>query len=546
MLDAALHAERSYWAGRLAAGVETVAPAADGRRSAAGAPVLRRHELPGELSRRLERISGGSPWLQYAAIAAGLACLLTHWSGPRRVVLGSPALGSSPGVPPNAVALCLEPRPGLSFRRFLAETRDALREAYGRQRYPWSRLVRELGFPGVGAGGPDFGVIAGLDGLHGPLPDGLTADLVLAFRRRRGRLEVEAASPEGVYLRSTVQRFLTRWSAGLLAALRDVDMPLARLGWSSAAERHQVRLEWPAGPEAAVPVECLHHLVSAQATAAPDAPAVIDAAGRMSYRRLDRRANALARRLVAEGVGPESRVGVLLERSRDLAVALLGVLKAGAAFVPLDPSLPRERLRYLVEDSRALRVISEVGPEEAAEAPAVEASPGNLAYVIYTSGSTGTPKGVMVPHRGLVSYLRWCAAAYDVAAGEGAPVFTSIGFDLTVTGLWAPLVTGRPVWLVAGDSPVETLLGARRRGSPLSLVKLTPAHLELLAATRPDASLAACARSWIVGGEALRGAHLAPWLAPAPEAARWINEYGPTETVVGCCVHRAGPEDLGA
>ncbi len=261
---------------------------------------------------------------------------------------------------------------------------------------------------------------------------------------------------------------------------------------------------------------------------------------------------------------PETRVGVLLTRSGELVVALLAALKAGAAYVPLDPALPGERLRFLLADSRASLLLTEavlldragMGGAEGPPAlcvdldldgddpgdPAVAVSPDGIAYVIYTSGSTGRPKGVMIPHRGLVSYLCWCAVAYEVEAGAGTPVHTSIGFDLTVTSLWSPLIAGRYVWMLPGDSPAEALVAARADGFELSLAKLTPAHLELLLGTLSDLSLAGGARVWVLGGEALHAEQVAPWRERAA-GTRWINEYGPTETVVGCCVHEVGPED---
>jgi amino acid adenylation domain-containing protein len=523
VLDAALHAEREYWTDRLSASVEPVGLPHD---RTAGPGAVWHQELPAELVQRLDRVSGGSPLLRFAALTAGMAACLTDRLTGRCALLGSPALAQTPA---NALALVVEVAPEKTFRQLLLGVRDVLREAYAHQRYPWSRLAGETGAPG-------FRLVSSLVGLHGPLPADLACDLVLKFTPG----EVVVTDRGGIYRCSTVQRFLARLVAGLATALRDVEKPLWALDWLSDPERHQLRYEWAEGPLAAAPSACLHHIVAAQG---PDKVAVIDAQGRMTYGELNRCANALARRLISLGIGPESRIGVLFERSRELAVALLGVLKAGAAYVPLDPSLPQERLRFLIADSRASLVLTRAEiHEEAADDPAVEVVPGNLAYVIYTSGSTGRPKGVMIPHGGLVSYLLWCAEAYELAAGEGAPVHTSIGFDLTVTSLWSPLVSGRPVHMLAGDSPAAALAAAREGGYRLSLAKITPAHLELLLATLPHAGLAAEARCWVLGGEALRAEQVAPFRAAAP-GTRWINEYGPTETVVGCCVHEMGAED---
>src|SRR5262249_24021119 len=155
----------------------------------------------------------------------------------------------------------------------------------------------------------------------------------------------------------------------------------------------------------------------------------------------------------------------------------------------------------------------------------------NLAYVIYTSGSTGRPKGAMVVHRGLTNYLAWAAKSYRVAEGVGAPVHSSIAFDLTVTGLFTPLIVGRRVDLLGEGLGVEALADALRRGSDYSLVKITPAHLQLLGQQIDPSEAAGRTRVFVVGGEQLTAEHVAFWRANAP-GTRIVNEYGPTETVV--------------
>src|SRR6185369_11954082 len=158
-----------------------------------------------------------------------------------------------------------------------------------------------------------------------------------------------------------------------------------------------------------------------------------------------------------------------------------------------------------------------------------QAQPENLAYVIYTSGSTGSPKGVMISHRGLVNYLSWCTQAYAVADGNGALVHSPIGFDLTITALFAPLLCGKAVQLLDEAAGVDGLSQALQRQGDYSLVKLTPAHLEVLSGLLGEAA-GGRTRALIIGGEALVGERLAYWQRHAP-GTRLINEYGPTETV---------------
>ncbi|MFO0760427.1 MAG: amino acid adenylation domain-containing protein, partial [Byssovorax sp.] len=283
--------------------------------------------------------------------------------------------------------------------------------------------------------------------------------------------------------------------------------------------------------------------------------AVVAGAQTLTFRALDEQANRLARRLRALGMGPDRLAAVCLQRSLALPVALLGVLKAGGAYVPLDPTYPRDRLGFMLEDSAAPVLITERAlidrlPAGNAEVLALDtldlsaesaerldggAAPDNLCYVIYTSGSTGRPKGAMLEHSGVANYLRWAIDAYRVGEGRGAPVHSSIAFDLTVTSLFAPLLSGKPVVLLPEDKSVLALGEALRDGDDFSLVKLTPSHLEAISSQLDPATVAGKARALIIGGEALLSHHVAFFREHAPKT-RLINEYGPTETVVGCAV----------
>ena len=301
-----------------------------------------------------------------------------------------------------------------------------------------------------------------------------------------------------------------------------------------------------------------------QVQQAPDALAVKVAHDQLTFAELNGRSNQLAHLLQKQGVGLESIVAVYLERSVELAVALLAVLKAGAAYVPIDPGYPTERIEYMLADAETAVCLthSQLAPNlpKSAQASAilldqsdtilsllpsdelaVTVQPDNLAYIIYTSGSTGKPKGAMITHRGLANYLDWAVAAYPTQSG-GAPVHSSIGFDLTVTSLFVPLLAGQPVHLLPeGDS--GSLLGqALTEPGGFGLVKITPAHLLLLNQIIPAEQAAAATQSFVIGGEQLTAEQLAFWRKHAPHT-RLFNEYGPTETVVGCCVYEILPDD---
>ena len=304
---------------------------------------------------------------------------------------------------------------------------------------------------------------------------------------------------------------------------------------------------------------CIHEQFSRQAALVPKAAAVVDDKQTLSYEQLEQRSNQLAQRLKSLGVREEMVVGLLMERSVDLAVSVLGVLKAGGAYLPLDPSYPRERIAFILQDAGACVLITQDrfreqfvgiatpplyidGEREAlsslSDKPVkTSANPDTLAYVIYTSGSTGMPKGVMITHRSLANYLAWCVGNYLPRNGTGSLVHSSISFDLTVTATLAPLVVGQPVRMVSDAGGLDALADSLVSSRDLSFVKLTPIHLRMLRDQIPDESLAGHTSSLIIGGEALHNEDVQRWQKAAPECVL-INEYGPTEATVGCSVFR--------
>jgi amino acid adenylation domain-containing protein len=326
----------------------------------------------------------------------------------------------------------------------------------------------------------------------------------------------------------------------------------------SAADRHKLLFEWNQTQVEYPRNSCFHQLFEAQVKRTPYAVAVECEDKRLTYQELNLRANRLAHHLRTLGVRTDALVGICVEPSLDMVVGLLGILKAGGAYVPLDPKYPKERLSFMIKDAAmpvlltqekllpvlstgnaravCLETISPIGAATEELNPDSGVTPENLAYVIYTSGSTGQPKGVMIPHRGLVNYLTWAAAAYHVAEGVGAPVHSSLSFDLTITGLFTPLLVGRCVYVLPTDFELTGLSGALRKPANFSLVKITPAHLDLLRAQLSADEVSGRTGAFVIGGEALLGENLAFWQDRAPETVL-VNEYGPTETVVGCCVY---------
>ena len=340
---------------------------------------------------------------------------------------------------------------------------------------------------------------------------------------------------------------------------------ILRIGETAVAglrERQQFLVQFNNTARAYPREKCVHQLFEKQVERSPEAIAVVSKDRQFTYAELNARANQLARFLKRFGVGPDSLVGLCVERSPEMIVGILGILKAGAGYVPLDPTYPVERLSFMIQDANIFVLLTQShlldklpqhsGPrlsldtdwdviaKERKENPIGRATPENLAYVIFTSGSTGQPKGVMVPHRGLVNYLSWCTEAYEVAKGCGAPVHSSISFDLTITSLFSPLMVGRSVFLVPDG--IEHLVEALLARDNYSLVKITPGHLRALAELMPADQVAGRVRALIIGGEALNMESLEFWRTNA-SSTRLINEYGPTEIVVGCSVYEVKPLD---
>jgi len=544
-------------------------------------PAVHRWELEAARADRLDILSRESGTTLSVLLLAVWQVLLWRLTGESEVVLGCVLDGSRyeelaevMGPVASTVPVAVRLEPDLRFTQLLGRTGEAVAEAQSWQEYfladevlpaaagpgflPIAYEVDELP-PGMAAAGATFRILTRsvcadryrlkLTGLRGE------ARLALELHYDRESLTAEIAER----LAADLDRVLDSVARSPEIAIGDVEILGERERRQILTELTGVRRDLPADL-------CLHRLVEAQAERSPESIAVRSGERLLTYSELDRRANQLARHLQSHGVGPEVLVVVCLERSPALMVSLLAVLKAGGAYLPLDPAYPRERLGLMLRDARPAVLLTEeisspLLPENAATPVLVDrdweaiarqdgscldggATADNLAYVIYTSGSTGMPKGAMITHRGLVNYVTWAAEAYDAVGGEGAPVHSSLGFDLTVTSLFTPLLAGRTVELLAEEQGVEALIGALRRTADYSLVKLTPVHLELLAQQLGGEKPAARVRTLVVGGEALFGETLAAWWSHSPDT-RIVNEYGPTETVVGSCVYVASRERNG-
>ncbi len=553
--------------------------------------------LPPSLQRaaavhRLAATHGSTP---FVALLAAWQAVLSRWSGQEDFLTGAPMAGRSAhewvevvgyfvNLVPLRADLSAHPAGALEVGELMARTRRTVLDALAHQDLPFALLTERLeperdpsrpplvaamltfekapapelaaltafalGLPGVRL---DVGTLT-LESL--PLaPPAAQLDLALTAAELPAGLAVSLQGDADLFDPTTLLRMLghlDRLLAGMAEMAETGARRIAELPMLDASERNQILLAW-SGAESGIPAGtgCLHELFEAQAARTPEATALVASKERgderWTYDTLNRRANRLAHHLRRLGAGPEQRVGVLLGRSGELVAALLGILKAGAAYVPLDPTYPDDRLAFAAEDAEITLLLSEeryagklagrraidvseilaaAGPCETEENPTPLAGPGNLAYVMYTSGSTGRPKGVALEHRAPVERMLWARAAFPPEALAGVLAATSIGFDLSVFEIFAPLSSGGTVILAANVLALPTL-PAR---DEVTLVNTVPSAMAEIVeiAERVAEELPPGLRTVNLAGEALPP-RLAERIYRHAQIEHVFNLYGPTE-----------------
>jgi amino acid adenylation domain-containing protein len=305
-------------------------------------------------------------------------------------------------------------------------------------------------------------------------------------------------------------------------------------------------------------------LFRAQVARTPDAEAIRFVDETLTYQQLNERSNQMAAHLTSTGVGPSQIVVVFMEHSIEVVVAILGILKSGAAYVPVDAATPKGRLATILKDiakgrdGRAPVAVTQTGLQSVISPNLADifvldadfrsistqpepdrpsaATPDNVAYIIFTSGSTGTPKGVMIEHRSLVNYIWWAARMYSSGERLAWPLFSSLAFDLTVTTLFTPLITGGRIVVYRGDPGVQSMVALKVvDDNAVDIMKLTPAHLAMI---RDRDLRTTRLRKFIVGGEDFKTELARDITNAISHPVEIYNEYGPTEATVGCMIHR--------
>ncbi len=512
----------------------------------------------------LARVGGGTPFMVLTAL---VAAVLYRWTGQDDLVIGTPVAGrprveleEQLGFYANTLALRLRIDGEQPFAALLAQVREATLDAYRHQLYPFDLLVEDVApardrsrsplFDVMVVLAPDGGETLRLPGLS-CRPEPLASvqsrfDLTLFFCATptgvAGRIEYNTR----LFEEARIRRLLGHLETLLRGAVAQPATPLAHLPLLTPAERQRILIDFN---RTAAPLPGERTVLDGFAAAARRTPqqVALACAGRtLSYRALDAHTDRLARRLRADhGIGADDRVAIMIERSDAMIVAILGVLKAGGAYLPIAADYPAQRRAEILADADCRLVLTgpllegllqapESPPATAVGEPLPRPRGDQLAYVIYTSGSTGRPKGCQIEHRQLMSYLQWALDFYfDGRVAGDFGLFTPLAFDFTVTCIFLSLLRSRTLYIYPETLGIDAILRDNfSPATPIDIVKLTPAHLSMLA--HLDIRETNVRRA-IIGGEALtpEQVNILKDLDPAIDI---VNEYGPTETTVGCIV----------
>jgi amino acid adenylation domain-containing protein len=548
-------------------------------------------ELTPSLREGLDELSRAEHATLFMTLMAALQALLHRYSGQEDITVGTPIANRNRSETEGLIGFLLNTlvvRTDLSgdpaFRELLAQVREAALEAYAHQDLPFEMLVEKLQPERDMSRSPLFQVmfdlqdeplstqeLAGLT-LEPLQVDNGTAkfDLALSMEQGEDCLGGYLNYNTGLFQHDTIARMLGHFQMLLEGIVENPDRHISELTLLTESEREQLLVDWSCTAMRPKPYRSISQLFEVQAAIVPNRTAVILDEERLTYEALNRRANRLANHLRSLGVGPEDIIGLYLERSVEAIIAMLGVLKAGGAYLPLDPANPQERLSFILDDAgisvlltqerllervadSSLRTslstllldanwgtIAQASPEN----PPDDAPSESLAYVIYTSGSTGRPKGVLISNEALSHHCRDIRERFRLTPDDRVLQFAAYSFDQSVEQILATLITGATlvlrgpeVWPPADFSKVVADFG-------LTVVNLPPAYWhqwvqdwDAAYGSIPDDQL----KLVISGGDVMRADALRHWWKTPMGSARLLNAYGPTETTVTAMTYEIQP-----
>ncbi len=539
--------------------------------------------LPLPLLEKLRALSRANETTLFMTLLAAFDVLLARYSGQDDLVVGSPIAGRAHegtegiiGYFANTLVLRTRVGDDPSFVELLRRVRETTLGAFEHQDAPYEKLVLELQKERATGVSSLFQVMftlqdaelraMSLPGLavepFGSARGATKFDLSLFMHEQAGGLRSAIEFRTDLYEGTTIERMLAQLEVLLEGIVANPQAKISSLPLLPAAERATLE-QWSNGPVEGVPAATLHEFIGQQAARTPDAVAVESEDAKLTFRELEERATVVARYLATKGVGPNVGVGICIDRSCELVVAMLGVLKAGGYYLPLDPDYPADRLTFMMEDAQvpvlltmaeilenrsfaALRMTNASATIVALDsdwdtliAPAVpesikEASPSDLAYVIYTSGSTGKPKGVMIPHRAVVNYCTWMKAQFPLDTRDAVMQKAPASFDACIWEFFLPLVSGARLVMArpGGHRDPAYMLEALAKHD-ITYFQLVPSQLQMMLET-PGAdgpNGLPRLRRLFLGGEALPSELLTRVSEVCPTLPI-TNLYGPTECTV--------------
>ncbi|MCA1682481.1 MAG: amino acid adenylation domain-containing protein [Actinobacteria bacterium] len=518
----------------------------------------------------------------FATLLAGYYLLLHRRSGQDDIVIGAttsgrdaPGLEDGVGLFASTVALRVGLDGSPSFAELVGRVRDMVLWAVAHERAPFDQVVAQLPLARDLSRHPVFQVFVahvphvplGADGLevepYDARPTTSRFDLTLFMEEERGdALELAWEYSTDLFDAATIERLAREYIELLEAALADPEQPVVAAKPPMATAESRI-----GGAEAAYPVACMHERFEERAALAPTAVALVYEGETLTYAQLNERANRLAHHLRARGAGPESMVALFLEPSLEMIVAILGVLKAGAAYVPIDPEYPAERTAFLLEDTAAPLLVTHSAlldrlPRHGATPIRLDADgeaigaasvlnpdplarPENLAYVIYTSGSTGRPKGVQVEHRQVARLFTATDAWYGFGPADTWPLLHSYAFDFSVWEIWGALAYGgrlviSPLWTTRSAQALAGLIAEQG----VTVMNATPSLFVVVQDELLRVADRLALRHVVFGGEALQPAALRPWFERFGDGGpTLVNMYGITETTVHVTYRPIAPAD---
>ena len=529
--------------------------------------------LADDLFPKLMKLSNNSLPRLHMILIAGLISLLYKYSGNKDIIVGTSIYKQEMEADfvNTVLALRVQLTDNITFRELLLQVKDTVIEAVENQNYPVELLLQKLGIPfSRDDNFPLFDVAILLENIQDKrYIQYINPNVFFSFLKTEEAIKGVIEYNSQLYNKKTMEGILIHFSHLLREVLFEINLPVEGMDILTQEEKLRLLSEYNDAGMDFPADKTIHELFERQVEKTPGNIAIseVESNCSLSYKELNEKTNRLAFLLREKGISIGKIVAVMGERSLEIVVGILGTLKAGAAYLPLDIQNPAERLKFILEDSSVYTILSQKHIVEEykiifesiseeyiividdariykgkATNPSIENTPMDIAYIIYTSGSTGRPKGVLIKHMALVNYISWAARKYVKDEAVNFPFYTSISFDLTVTSIFTPLLTGNAI-VVYGGRISEDLVGRIVDDNKVEVIKLTPAHLNLIRAKKIEMKTPVVKR-FIVGGEILE-TQLACTISDNFNGNIEIyNEYGPTEAAVGCMLYRFNHQNI--